>query len=306
MHVIIIFLLLGLLPLQSVAKKLYKYKDENNKWHFTDKAPNTKQPVEVRQLKAAQKRFVWLEKTGDKRHPEYFVINNYHGPIEIEVKFKQKHNVYSTPALPKRFVVQPGKSKSLFQMTAIDDYKSWRYSFQYSYIIGSPLAIHDDHSVYLPPFSKNSKFLISQAFGGEFSHTDKQNQYAVDIVMPIDTPVHAARSGIVLEVDNDYYKSGINRAYKSRANSIRILHPDGSMAIYAHLALEKAQVYPGMKVSTGQLIGYSGNTGYSSGPHLHFAVQINQGMHLVSVPFKFLATDGSAKEPLENTWLVNY
>lgn len=305
MKLFLILLIFSFIPHQSWAKKLYKYKDEQNRWYYSDKPPNTKQKVEVRQLKAAPKRHVWLEKTGEKRKPEYFAINNFYGPVEVEVAFTEKNNVYSKPDLPQRFTVLPGKSKTLFQMGAINEYSSWQFSIQYRYTIGNPLVNYESSATYLPPFAKNSKFFISQAFNGYFSHTDKQNQYAVDIVMPIDTPVHAARSGVVIEVDNDYFNSGTNKAYKSRANSIRIIHADGSMAIYAHLALEKAQVYPGLKVSAGQLIGYSGNTGFSSGPHLHFAVQINQGMELVSVPFKFIRFNGNAMEPVEKTWLQN-
>jgi murein DD-endopeptidase MepM/ murein hydrolase activator NlpD len=75
------------------------------------------------------------------------------------------------------------------------------------------------------------------------------------------------------------------------------------MAIYAHLELEKAQVYPGLAVVAGQKIGYSGNTGFSTGPHLHFAVQINTGMELVSVPFTFINQQGLAEEPAVNGWL---
>ncbi len=76
------------------------------------------------------------------------------------------------------------------------------------------------------------------------------------------------------------------------------------MSLYAHLELEKAQVYPGLAVTTGQLIGYSGNTGYTTGPHLHFAVQINRGLELASVPFTFIDQLGQAKVPLVNTKLV--
>ena len=121
--------------------------------------------------------------------------------------------------------------------------------------------------------------------------------------MPIGTPVYAARSGIVLEAEDDFYNGGSNKAYTSEANNIRILHDDGSMAVYAHLELEKAQVHPGMEVEAGQLIGYSGNTGFSTGPHLHFAVQINKGMELVSVPFTFINPQGQAEEPRLNAWL---
>ncbi len=181
-------------------------------------------------------------------------------------------------------------------------FKSWGYSLQYRYNIGSPLARHDRQAVYWPPFAMHTQFQITQAFGGKFSHTGEQSQYAVDIAMPVNTPIHAARAGVVIEVNNDFFKNGLTQAYKSRANSIRILHEDGSMAIYAHLALETAQVYPGLHVSAGQLIGYSGNTGYSSGPHLHFAVQLNQGMKLASVPFMF-SSAGGVSEPIAGKWL---
>ena len=305
MKFFLIFLFLYLLPPHLQAKKLYKYKDNQGLWHYSDKPPKSNQQVEVRQLKASAKRYIWLEKTGEKQKPEYFAINNYYGPVEIEVMLSQKQNVYSNPELPARFIVHPGKSKTLFQFAGIDQFKSWRYSLQYRYIIGSPLAVHDSNAIYQPPFAKNIRFPIAQAFKGKFSHNDKQNKYAVDLTMPINTPIHAARSGVVMEVNNDYYKNGTKKAYKSKANSIRILHDDGSMAIYAHLALERAQVYPGLKVSVGQLIGYSGNTGFSTGPHLHFAVQVNKGMELVSIPFKFTSTDGIAIEPVKGTWLIN-
>ncbi len=287
------------------AKKLYKYQDEKGHWHYSDKPPKTNKQVEVRQLKAARRRYVWLEKTGKKDKPQYFVINNYPAPIEIEIQFSEHRNVTSNPQLPRRFIVQPGRSNTLLAMRAVNEYKSWRYGLRYFYTIGSSGAIHDDNAVYQAPFAKNTKFPISQAFSGKFSHTDEQNKYAVDLALPLDTPIHAARAGKVIEVNNDFYNSGTKQAYKSRANSIRILHEDGSMAIYAHLALEKAQVYPGLSVSAGQLIGYSGNTGYSSGPHLHFAVQINQGMKLVSVPFKFTGSNGIAETPEAGGWLSN-
>jgi murein DD-endopeptidase MepM/ murein hydrolase activator NlpD len=287
------------------AKKLYKYHDEKGVLHFSDQPPPQAEiAVEIRQLKAEKTRHVWLEQSGDKYHPEYSIRNTYHGPIEVAVNFTRRENVLSSPNLPKRFIVQPGVSEKIFEINGVDPYRGWSFTLQYRYMLGNSEAEHDDSVLYLPPFAAGEKFPVSQAFHGAFSHSDAQNQFAVDIVMPVGTPVHAARSGLVMEVENDFVKGGLDRkAYQSRANSIRILHVDGSMAVYAHLQLEKSQVYPGLKVTAGDLIGFSGNTGYSSGPHLHFAVQVNEDMALVSVPFMFKNVNGDKETPVSGTLL---
>ncbi len=299
----LIFILLSLCTVNAGAKKLYKYQDEQGVFHYTDKPPKTQQPVAVRQLKVASKQLVWLLQSGQERKPQFYIRNDYEGPVEVEVNFSEQENARTTPALPKRFVIEPGQSDTLFEVGGIDQNQSWRYTLQYRYTIGSPLTQYSAVESYLPPIAPDALFQVSQAFGGSFSHTDEQNKYAVDIVMPIGTPVHAAKAGMVVEVENDFFKNGANKAYGAEANSIRILHDDGSMAIYAHLELEKAQVFPGLRVTAGQLIGYSGNTGFSSGPHLHFAVQINKGMELVSIPFTFTNRDGQAVEPIAGAWL---
>lgn len=303
MKIVPLSLILLLCSFNAASQKLYKFQDEQGIWHFTDKLPKTLQKLEVRQLKAAPKQLVWLLQSGEERHPRFYVRNDYVGSVEFEIDFSERDNVQATPDLPRRFVIEPGKSDTLFEVNGIDEHQPWRLAFKYRYIIGSPLADYRSAASYLPPIAPNTAFQISQAFGGTFSHNDPQNQYAVDITMPVGTPVYAARSGVVLEVEDDFYKGGANKAYSTKANSIRILHDDGSMAIYAHLELEKAQVYPGLTVAAGHKIGYSGNTGFSSGPHLHFAVQVNKGMELVSVPFTFINQQGLAEEPSVNAWL---
>ena len=127
-----------------------------------------------------------------------------------------------------------------------------------------------------------------RAASGVFaSHDSDENRYALDFAAPEDTPVLAARAGIVLQVDTGYRGSGLDYARDAtRANFIRILHDDGTMALYGHLAPDGAQVVPGQRVEVGQRIGSSGNTGYSSAPHLHFVVQVNRGGQLVSIPFR--------------------
>ena len=78
------------------------------------------------------------------------------------------------------------------------------------------------------------------------------------------------------------------------------------MALYAHLQANGAVAQLGQRVRTGQHIGWSGNTGFSTGPHLHFAVQVNRGMRLVSIPFQMeavLAPDSQGTQFTENLTL---
>jgi murein DD-endopeptidase MepM/ murein hydrolase activator NlpD len=154
-------------------------------------------------------------------------------------------------------------------------------------------AQQDESAMYRVPFGSGESFGIAQAFGGKASHGDKQNYYAVDIVMPVGTPVLAARDGVVMTVDNDFFGAGLDMArYGDRANNIRIVHSDGTMAVYAHLELESAHVQVGDRVRAGQLLALSGDTGYTTGPHLHFCVQVNSNMALISVPFEFTGASG--------------
>ncbi|NOQ36549.1 MAG: peptidoglycan DD-metalloendopeptidase family protein [Methylococcaceae bacterium] len=286
------------------AKKLYKYQDENGRWRFSDKAPKTTQPVQVEQLKATSKQRVKLNKTGTKNNPHFSITNNYAGAVEVKAEFSVQENIISDPPLPQKFIVKSGESPVLFKVFRIDSSQKARYDVKYSYILGSPSAKHDTNTLYLPPFAKEAQFKITQAFKGQFSHSDEQSKYAVDISMPEGTPVHAARTGVVMAVENDFFENGLKESYKAKANNIRILHDDGSMAIYAHLKVDAALVYRGLKVSAGQLIAYSGNTGFSTGAHLHFAVQLNKGMELVSVPFVF-TSQGKTVTPKMGQWLVN-
>jgi murein DD-endopeptidase MepM/ murein hydrolase activator NlpD len=301
-----LFLLLLLICPTGFAKKLYKYQDHEGRWYFTDQPPETEHPVTVRQLKPAAKQRVSLEKIDSSREPGFCIINDYPGPIEVAIDWQTRSNVTAKPALPKRFVVEPGKSASLFKVNADGQTGARKFTLSYRYVIGRPLVDYISTEPYQPPLAPGARFQITQAFGGQYSHQDAQNHYAVDIMMPEGTPVHAARAGTVLEVENDFFKSGQQQAYADKANSIRILHDDGSMAVYAHLALEQARVQPGSKVRAGDLIGFSGNTGFTSGPHLHFAVQINQGMELVSVPFQFLDAKRSPFQPQLGDWLQGF
>lgn len=101
----------------------------------------------------------------------------------------------------------------------------------------------------------------------------------VDFACPEGTEVYAVANGKVLEAKNGVTWGG------SYGNAIIVNHGEGHRAVYAHLS--KILVKPDEKVVEGQLIGYSGNTGNSSGPHLHFEVRVT--------PFKYANKDVDPK-----------
>jgi murein DD-endopeptidase MepM/ murein hydrolase activator NlpD len=94
--------------------------------------------------------------------------------------------------------------------------------------------------------------------------------YAIDIEMRIGTSVVAARAGVVAAT-RDHFEDGNGRDLEE--NYIFVRHDDGSIARYMHLTREGVMVAEGQAVAQGELLGLSGNTGESAGPHLHFDVQ---------------------------------
>ena len=116
--------------------------------------------------------------------------------------------------------------------------------------------------------------------------------------MPIGTDIVAARAGVVFAVASTNFRSGLNPEIDGpAANVVRILHDDGTYAIYAHLNTNSIRVKPGDVVERGQYIADSGNTGFSSGPHLHFAVVRNVGLEVASVPVTFLGQNSDGIVP---------
>jgi murein DD-endopeptidase MepM/ murein hydrolase activator NlpD len=119
---------------------------------------------------------------------------------------------------------------------------------------------------------------ITQLFGVT---SDSQRLYAsgshggIDLRATRGTPVKASLSGIVTDLEKVNQKAGCQYGYW-----VLIRHSNGLSTLYGHLSVVSVNV--GQALSTGDILGYSGNTGYSEGPHLHFGVYATSGIKVVS------------------------
>ena len=190
--------------------------------------------------------------------------------------------------------VIPAKTRMLLlKLAPKNRYKGVRISYKTKYFIGDYNKKHNDEIVYLLPFQHGKKYFLSQGYNGSFSH---QNLNAIDFNMDEGTPIHASRGGIVFEIKEDSMIGGKEKEkYHKHSNFIKIYHRDGSYAVYSHLKYNGVLVNVGEVVSFGQLIGYSGDTGWSSGPHLHFDINVLESYFKTkSIPTKFLNHDGKS------------
>ncbi|MDB5197061.1 MAG: peptidase [Flaviaesturariibacter sp.] len=155
---------------------------------------------------------------------------------------------------------------------------------------GSAVTSNLDTYVYNLPFQKGAAYKVVQGYGGLFSHKHKA---ALDFGMPEGTPVHAARGGIIYSFKDDSDEGGPFSKYEKAANYIIIRHADGSYGCYWHLKKNGVVVKKG-SVAKGQLIGYSGSTGFVLRPHLHFTVKRKLNYEANSfVRTKFRTTKGA-------------
>ena len=184
-------------------------------------------------------------------------------------------------------VLQGHERVNVLELQPINQYRKIWYDESFYWTPGSMRAVHQAKIVYQYPYAKGDYFRIVQGFGGGYSHRGS-SKYAVDFAMPIGTPIHAARAGVVIDLVKKNSRGGANRKYAKYANYVVILHDDATTGEYYHLKKNGVAVELGERVKAGQKIGYSGNTGFSSLPHLHFAVYQAQPFgKSQSLPFVF-------------------
>jgi murein DD-endopeptidase MepM/ murein hydrolase activator NlpD len=290
-----LFLALVAVAPPASAQKLFKYKDANGVWVFTDRQPGGDQPYETAQVERSfDKPGVKLFERSEADGVTLYAQNMYYAPIQLAYRITTAHNVEASAPLRGMQMLPARGDATLLSVGAADPSMPVSFDYEYQFLPGDPQAQHRPDRPYRFPFGKSSAFFVSQAYPDTVTHSDPSSQYAIDFEMPIGTHIYAARGGVVIEIASDFFEAGVDAAKDGpRANVVRILHDDGTMSLYGHLNWNSIRVVPGERVDRGQYIADSGNTGFSTGPHLHFVVQRNRGGAIVSLPIEFEGANGA-------------
>ena len=299
-----------LASLTAVAQTLYKYRGEDGEWIYTDVPPDDADVAETRDLALGSSKKGELDVKAYDTGPgvRFYAENQFHAPVEVRINFTDLDGIaYPDPDDDLTWVVPPKSVAELIELPKLGGASIPAVSWETQYMIGDPAARHANNVLYRVPFAISTDYMITQAYPDVITHRTLDSKYAVDIAMPIGTNVFAARSGVVFDVSADHFTGGTDpNRDTTTANVVQILHDDGTYAVYAHLNWNSIRVRPGQRISRGQYIADSGNTGFSSGPHLHFAVLRNRGLETISVPVSFEGANTSAVVPASGNALTAY
>jgi len=196
----------------------------------------------------------------------YLVNNNL-----FDITFKYHPTYTGLIPLDDFPIHQSIKAKSSKKLTTFMSRGKYSIKGGVRWTIGNKTVFHNNNYLYRLPYALNTAQMVTQGFNGKFSHHGN-SKYAVDFGLKVGTKIYASREGIVVLYKNDGRRHGTSKKYLKEANSITIKHSDGTYAKYVHLKKGGVKVHLGQKIKRGEFIGYSGNTGFTNGPHLHFVV----------------------------------
>lgn len=238
---------------------------------------------------AGEQKLIKISTQKNDDRTEFVVENLQHADVTVTIEMEIKNLTVSKP-VPFTATLGPRSKSVVFDVVPTDPNEDSSWSYTYYATWGSLHVTHDDGHVYLLPFAAGRMFPVSQGFHGKYSHTGG-DCFSIDFKMPEGTPVHAAREGVVVGVKDDSDTGGSDKKFEWDANYILVRHSDGTLGHYVHLRKGGGKVKVGQQVKAGDFIGLSGNTGHSTGPHLHFAVfKAKNGKQRETVPIKYRTT----------------
>lgn len=292
---VLLLLAAGLAGGAAAAQTLYKYRGADGEWIYADRPPTDGADAEVLSVdRPASRGSVSVTHLSTGSGFRFTADNRFHAPVEIQLEFDNIAGVeYPHPDEDLRWVIPARSQLDLFELPALGDVDVPSVQYRYHWLPGDPRLLPESGVTYRVPFAVGTSYPVTQTYPDSATHRTRDSMYAVDFAMPVGTDIVAARDGIVFDVASTNFKGGPDPdRYANLANLVRVLHDDGTFAVYAHLNWNTIRVRPGDRVEAGEYIADSGDTGWSSGPHLHFAVQRNLGMRIDSLPVVFRGPDG--------------
>jgi len=236
------------------------------------------------------------QKIDDGRTVVVSLENTRDYPVTVTLEFPELRNLAPADTLPFTRTLQPNETLSALKFSLVDPAAPGEWDYRYRWTSGATDAIPDLSYQYRLPYAPGASYTVIQAFSGNFSHQG-DDLFCVDWAMPEGTPILAARGGRVMNVQSGFDGAGDRSSFFDKANYIRILHSDGTVGVYIHLRKDGVEVAEGEMIEEGTLIGYSGNTGFSSQPHLHFGVyRVVDGARQESLPVLFRSSTENGLE----------
>ena len=291
-------LALAVLASAAGAETLYKYRDSGGGWVYSDRMPTAAGHVRANEVAdAAEAEGIRLQRGGDDSDGLVLeAVNELPVWVQIAFRAESARNVDPQAPISGNRLLAPRSTTELIRLPPLELGAPSEVEFSYQFILGHPGARHRPAQPYRLPYQLTDAHRVAQAFPDTQTHSGLANRYAVDFEMPVGTGVFAARGGVVVEVAAEFVEAGFDlERDAARANFVRILHDDGTLALYGHLDWRSVRVAPGQIVMRGERLADSGNTGYSFGPHLHFVVQRNRAGEVESVPIEFVAPGGALR-----------
>ena len=139
------------------------------------------------------------------------------------------------------------------------------------------------------PFPKNKRYKIIQGYNGNFSHQSEYSKFAIDFNLSVYDTISAVAQGYVVGVIENYKDGRNSKKWRNYANFITIFHPEMNIYTqYVHLTNKGSFVKVGDRVESGQSLGLSGKTGFTSIAHLHFNVLKPSKNGMESIPIEFI------------------
>lgn len=240
-------------------------------------------------LQAGEQKLIKISTQKEDGVTQFYIENLQHADVTVTLDLELK-NLTASGAVPFTATIPPRQKVSALTLSPADPKQDSSWSYTYYATWGSLDAKHDDSHMYQLPYPTGLSFPVSQGFHGRYSHTGG-DCYSIDFKMPEGSPIHAARDGVVVGIKEDSDVGGGDKKFEWDANYILVRHSDDTLGHYVHLQKGGVKVKIGDTVQAGQLIGLSGNTGHSTGPHLHFAVfKAQTGKQRETIPVKFRTT----------------